>query len=129
MLESSKMSYNIFERAQKCCTVFRTFFIIFSMFERFKQTFNTLYHILSNFRTSGRFEFDLLKISIHFTMNSYSWCLRKDPAKNGKMGRKTYRLVRRKPLSIGIFLIIATKNETWKKEHWMLSLTNWMFKS
>ena len=31
MLESSKMSYNIFERVQKCCTVFQTFLIIFSV--------------------------------------------------------------------------------------------------
>ena len=54
MLESSKMSYNIFEGVQKCCTGFQTFLIIFSMFERFKQTFNTLYNILSNFRKFGR---------------------------------------------------------------------------
>ena len=73
MLESSEMSYNIFERVQKCWTVFPTLLMIFSMFERFKQTFNILYKILSNFRTSGR--------------------------------------------------------STWKKEHYLLSLTNWMFKS
>ena len=54
MLESSEMSYNIFERVQKCWTVFPTLLMIFSMFERFKQTFNILYKILSNFRTFGR---------------------------------------------------------------------------
>ena len=54
MLESSEMSYNIFERVQKSWTVFPTLLMIFSMFEWFKQTFNILYKILSNFRTFGR---------------------------------------------------------------------------
>ena len=54
MLESSKMSYNIFELVQKCWTVFPTLLMIFSMFERFKQTFNMLYNVLSYFRTFGR---------------------------------------------------------------------------
>ena len=55
MLESSEMSYNIFEDIQKCWTaVFPTLLMMFSMFERFKQTFNMLYNILPNFRTFGR---------------------------------------------------------------------------
>ena len=56
MSESSKMSFNIFERIQKCWTVFPTLLMIFSMFERFKQTFDMLYNILSNFRTFGSSE-------------------------------------------------------------------------
>ena len=54
MLENSKMSYNIFERIQKCWTVFPTLLMIFSMFERFKQTFNMLCNIFSSFQTFPR---------------------------------------------------------------------------
>ena len=75
-------------------------------------------------------EVDSLKILIHITLNSYSWWLRKDPPKNGKMGRKKNVLTfTKKTLVYRIFLIIPTKNDTWKKEHWLLSLTNWMLKS
>ena len=56
MLEGSKTSYSIFERIQKCWTIFPTLLMIFSLFERFKQTFNMLCNILSNFRTFGRSE-------------------------------------------------------------------------
>ena len=54
MLESSKLSYKISEHVQKSWTVFPTLLMIFPMFEAFKQTFNMLYSILSNFRTFGR---------------------------------------------------------------------------
>ena len=54
MLENSKMSYNIFERIQKCWTVFPTLLMIFSMFERFKQTFSMLCNIFSSFQTFPR---------------------------------------------------------------------------
>ena len=50
MLENSKMSYNIFERVQKCWMVFPTLLMIFFI----KKTFNMLYNIFSNFRTFGR---------------------------------------------------------------------------
>ena len=56
MLEGSNTSYSIFERVQKCLTIFPTLLMIFSLSERFKQTFNMLCNILSNFRTFGRSE-------------------------------------------------------------------------
>ena len=52
MLESSKMPYNNFELVQKW-TVFPKLLMIFFMFELFKQTFNMLYNIISNFRIFG----------------------------------------------------------------------------
>ena len=68
MLESSKMSYNIFERVQKCWMVFPTLLMIFSLF---KQTFNMGYNILSNFRTFGRSKMRHRGQSVK-NINSYS---------------------------------------------------------
>ena len=66
MLENSKMSYNIFERGQKCWTVFPTLLMIFFI----KQTFNMLYNILSNFRTFGRSK---MRHRVRFVKNNNSF--------------------------------------------------------
>ena len=133
MLESSKMSYNIFERVQKCWTAFPTTLMIFSMFERFKQTFNMLYNILSNSRTFGRSK---MRHRVRFVKNNNSFYTEFLFMMTGKRSNKKWQdgeiekpidLYEENPCLWDIFDNSYQKRDV--KEHWLLSLTNLMFKS
>ena len=106
--------------------------MIFSMFEQFKQTFNMLYNILSNFWTFGRSK---IRHRVRFVKNINSYYTEflfmmaaKRSNKKWQDGKKE-KLIDFYEENLCLWNIFDNSYQKRDvKEHWLVSLTNWMFK-